>query len=86
MLLLKLRKRGNEYSTYNEYNTYTAALDYSDETLLVLSGTGGSISIVLFATVIGARVGIITASFSLDGKHPSATELLNKNRNKRNLL
>ena len=39
--------------------------DYFDKSLIVLSVTTGSISIALFATVIGAPVGKISASFSL---------------------
>ena len=41
------------------------SFDYFDESLIVLSVTTGSISIASFATVIGAPVGIVSASFSL---------------------
>ena len=44
---------------------YIASLDYFEKSLIVLSVTTGSISIASFATVIGAPVGIISASFSL---------------------
>ena len=44
---------------------YIASIDYFDKSLTVLSVTTGSISIALFATVIGALVGITSASFSL---------------------
>ena len=44
---------------------YIASFDYFDKSLIVLSVTTGSISIALFATVIGAPVGKISASFSL---------------------
>ena len=44
---------------------YIASLDYFDKSLIVLSVATGSISIASFATVIGAPVGIISASFSL---------------------
>ena len=50
--LIKLRK-------------YIASLDYFDKSLTFLSVTTGSISIASFATVIGAPVGIVSASFSL---------------------
>ena len=43
---------------------YIASFDYFDKSLIVLSVTTGSISIASFATVIGAPVGIISASFS----------------------
>ena len=44
---------------------YIASFDYFDKSLIVLSVTTGSISIASFATVIGAPVGITSASFSL---------------------
>ena len=44
---------------------YIASFDYLDKSLIVLSVTTGSISIASFATVIGAPVGIMSASFSL---------------------
>ena len=44
---------------------YIASFDYFDKLLIVLSVTTGSISIASFTTVIGAPVGITSASFSL---------------------
>ena len=44
---------------------YIASFDYFDKSLTVLSVTAGSISIASLATVIGAPVGIASASFSL---------------------
>ena len=44
---------------------YIATFVYFDKSLIVLSITTGSISIASFATVIGAPVGIVSASFSL---------------------
>ena len=44
---------------------YIASFDYFDKSLTVLSVTTDSISIAAFATVIGASVGIVSASFSL---------------------
>ena len=43
---------------------YISSLDYFDESLNVLSILSGSISIALFASVIGVRAGIIGASCS----------------------
>ena len=43
---------------------YIASFDYFDKSLTVLPVTTGSISIASFATVIGAAVGIVSASFS----------------------
>ena len=44
---------------------YITSFDYFDKSLIVLSVTTGSVSIASFATVIGAPVGIASASFSL---------------------
>ena len=44
---------------------YLASFDYFDKSLIVLSVATSSISIASFATVIGAPVGIISASCSL---------------------
>ena len=44
---------------------YIASFDSFDKSLIVLSASTGSISIAPFATVIGAPVGIVSASFSL---------------------
>ena len=44
---------------------YITSLDYFDKSLIVLSVTTGSISVASFATIIGAPVGIVSASFSL---------------------
>ena len=44
---------------------YIASFDYFDKPLIILSVTNGSISIASFATIIGAPVGIVNASFSL---------------------
>ena len=44
---------------------YIASFDYFDKSLIVLSVTAGSISIASFANVIGAPVGMVSASFSL---------------------
>ena len=44
---------------------YIVSFDYFDKSLIVLSVKTGSISIASFATVIGAPVWIVSASFSL---------------------
>ena len=43
---------------------YVVSFDYCDKSLIVLSATSSWISIALFATVIGASVGIASTSFS----------------------
>ena len=47
------------------FSKYIAFFDYFDKSLIVISIATGSISITSFATVIGAPVGIVSASFSL---------------------
>ena len=44
---------------------YIASFDYFDKSLIVSSATSGSISIALFATVIGTAIGMASASLSL---------------------
>ena len=44
---------------------YIVFCDYFDKSLIALSATSGSVSIASFATVIGAPVGIASASLSL---------------------
>ena len=44
---------------------YIASFDYFDKSFIILSATAGIISIASFTTVIGAPVGIASASFSL---------------------
>ena len=47
------------------FSKYIASFDYFDKPLIVLSAASGSISIASFARVIGAPVGIASASLSL---------------------
>ena len=44
---------------------YTATLDYTDKTLIILSATRGGISIISFTNVIGIPAGVISAIFTL---------------------
>ena len=44
---------------------YVDAFDYTDNVLIVLSATSGGVSICLFTSIIGAPVGIVSASFTL---------------------
>ena len=65
---------------------YISFFDYFDKSLIVLSVTGGGVSIASFATVIGKPVGITSASlrsaFSL--WTGLAKKLLEATRNKKN--
>ena len=44
---------------------YIAAFDYIDKILIVLSATTGGVSIISFTTIVGAPVGVASASFTL---------------------
>ena len=44
---------------------YVTAFDYVDNVLIVLGATRGGVSIILFTSVVGAPVGISSASFIL---------------------
>ena len=44
---------------------YIAPFDYFDKLLIVLSVTTGGISIASFSVIIGAPVGLVSASFSI---------------------
>ena len=65
--------RLNEISEIENYfnqeikklSKYVAAFAYMDKILIVFSATSGGVSIISFATVIGAPVGIAKSSFTL---------------------
>ena len=44
---------------------YGAAFDYIEKILIVLSATSGGVSIISFTSILGAPVGITSASFTL---------------------
>ena len=44
---------------------YVAAFDYTDKVLIALSATSRGVSICPFTSVVGAPVGIVSASFTL---------------------
>ena len=52
-------------SCSKKLSTYVAAFDYIDKILIVLSATTGGVSIISFTSIIGAPVGIASASFTL---------------------
>ena len=52
-------------SCSKKLSKYVAAFDYIDKILIVLSATTGGVSICLFMSVVGAPVGIASASFTL---------------------
>ena len=52
-------------SCSKKLSKYVAAFDYIDKILIVLSATTGGVSIISFTSIIGAPVGIASASFTL---------------------
>ena len=81
----KVKQRKSNSKTLSKY---VAAFDYIDKIFIVLYATGGGVSIISFTTVIGALVGIASASFTLI--FPLATgiikRLLSMTRNKKKKL
>ena len=56
----------NQRKSYSKkLNKYVTAFDYIDKVLIVLSTTSSGVSIISFASIIRAPVGIASASFSL---------------------
>ena len=56
----------NQRKSYSKkLSKYVAAFDYIDKILIVLSATTGGVSIISFTSIIGAPVGIASASFTL---------------------
>ena len=52
-------------SCSKKLSKYVAAFDYIDKILIVLSATSGGVSIISFTSIVGAPVGIASASFTL---------------------
>ena len=52
-------------SCSKKLNKYVTAFDYIDKILIVLSATSGGVSIISFTSIVGAPVGIASASFTL---------------------
>ena len=72
-------------SCSKKLNKYITAFDYIDKILIVLSATSSGVSIISFTSIIGAPVGIASASltlfFSLTKR--TAKKLLNIARKKK---
>ena len=52
-------------SCSQKLSKYVTTIDYIDKSLIVLSATTGEVSIISFTSIIGAPVGIASASFTL---------------------
>ena len=56
----------NQRKSYSKkLSKYITAFDYIDKILIVLSATTGGVSIISFTSIIGAPVGIASASLTL---------------------
>ena len=56
----------NQRKLYSKkISKYVAVFDYIDQALIVLSATSGEVSIILFTSIVGAPVGIASASLAL---------------------
>ena len=52
-------------SCSKKLNKYVTVFDYIDKILIVLSATGSGVSIISFTSIVGAPVGIASASLTL---------------------
>ena len=56
----------NQQKSYSKkLNKYVTIFDYIDKILIVLSATSSGVSIISFTSIVGAPVGIASASFTL---------------------
>ena len=72
-------------SCSRKLNKYVTTFDYIDKILIVLSATTGGVSIISFTSIIGAPVGIASASLTLFFSLTTGIvkKLLNITRNKK---
>ena len=52
-------------SCSNKLSKYVTVFDYTDKALIVLRATSGEVSIISFTSIVGAPVGIASASLTL---------------------
>ena len=72
-------------SCSKKLNKYVAVFDYIDQALIVLSATSSGVSIISFTSIVGAPVGIASASLTLFFSLTTGIvkKLLNITRNKK---
>ena len=72
-------------SCSQKLSKYVAVFDYIDQALIVLSAASGGVSIILFTSIVGAPVGIASASLTLFFSLTTGIvkKLLNITRNKK---
>ena len=72
-------------SCSKKLNKYVTAFDYIDKILIVLSATSSGVSIISFTSIVGAPIGIASASLTLIFSVTTGIvkKLLNITRNKK---
>ena len=65
MKIIFTKRLIKENHTIKKLNKYFTVFDYIDKILIVLRVTGGGVSIISFTSIVGAPVGIASASFTL---------------------
>ena len=70
-------------SCNKKLSKYATAFDYIDKFLIVISARSGGVSIILFTIVVGAPVGIASASFTLNFSLTTGKKKPSTKRNKK---
>ena len=78
-----IEKINQRKSCSKKLSKYIAGFDYIDKILIVLSATTGGVSIILFTTIVGAPVGITSASLIFSLTTGIIKNLLNITRKKK---
>ena len=56
----------NQRKSYSKkLNKYVTTFDHLDKVLIVLSATGGGVSIISYKSIVGAPIGIVSSRFTL---------------------
>ena len=61
----KIEEINQRKSCSQKLKKYISTFDYIDKVLIVLGATTGGVSIISFTSILGAPVGIASASFTL---------------------
>ena len=79
------REINQRKSCGKKLSKYVSVFDYIDQALIVLSATSSGVSIISFTSIVGAPVGIASASFTLIFSLTTGIvkKLLNITRNKK---
>ena len=85
MKIIFIKKLIKKKSCSKKLNKYVTTFDYIDKVLIVLSATISGVSLISFTSIIGAPVGIASASLTLIFSLTTGIvkKLLNITRNKK---